>query len=549
MTLRHRLHRVIYVPLDDRPVNAQRPHLLAQMVDYELLTPPRALLGCYRTPGRPDEIAQWLVAQVSGSRVADCLILSLDMLVYGGLVASRTSDIALGEAANRLEIVAEIKNTASGIPIYASSMILRAVGDTNSAQWPDSRARLEEYSRLAAEAEATGTESDELHKLRSDMPEPLLRRYQQVRQRNHQVNLLAIDELAAGHIDFLVLPQDDAGPEGLHKLEQARLQERIEEASVGDRAMIYPGADEVGMTLFARFVHKHMEKQPAVKVEYVDAEARRRIAPYEDRSVEETIAAQIAVVGGSVTEDANDADLVLLVNPPAEPGDEQRAEQIRNSLEMIKEVASRKGVAICDVADANGADDGLVTALLDSGLEPAQLLAFAGWNTAANSIGSALAHSTLRLIARQDKGAFDLAHLFTSFAPMRYLQLLNSLINTERAHAQLLFLSMVDDWLYQTRLRPELKRELQEMVAGAELDLSELYPCTEEVVRDRLAEAAADLWMNHFWGKRCVEVGSGENRNSIVLAELEETRVRLPWRRLFEVSVAFNINVELVADK
>jgi len=31
-----------------------------------------------------------------------------------------------------------------------------------------------------------------------------------------------------------------------------------------------------------------------------------------------------------------------------------------------------------------------------------------------------------------------------------------------------------------------------------------------------------------------------------VLAELEETRVRLPWRRLFEVDLDFEFGVQLV---
>ena len=510
MTLRHRLHRVIYVPLDDRPVNAGRPHLLAQMVDYELITPPRTLLGSYHTAGHPDELAEWLTAQVAEPHAADCLVLSLDMLVYGGLVASRVPGLSAEEAGKRLETLARLKKLAPGTPIYASSIILRELGGND-----------------------TGETSQ----------------YQSLRHRNHQVNLWIIEELAAGNIDFLALPQDDGGPEGLHKTEQARLQERIDELGVSDRAMIYPGADEVGMTLFARFVHKHMEKEPAVKIQYIDPEAAGRVAPYEDRSFEQTIAAQVAVVGGQITEDVERADLVVLVNPPLEPDDAQRPEQIQQALADIGEIAGRRGIAICDLATANGAHDDLASALLDSDLDLAQLLAFGGWNTAANSAGSALAHSTLRLIARQDKGAFDLVHLFTSFAPMRYLQLLNSLINTERAHVQLLFLSLVDDWLYQTRLRPEIKRELHEMVEDAGSDLAELYPRVEQRLSDRLAEAAADLWMNHFWGKQCVQVGTDENPNNIVLADLEETRVRLPWRRLFEVDLEFDINLELVAEK
>ena len=114
---------------------------------------------------------------------------------------------------------------------------------------------------------------------------------------------------------------------------------------------------------------------------------------------------------------------------------------------------------------------------------------------------------------------------------------------------QLLLLSLVDDWLYQTRLRPAMKQELHQAVDNAGSDLAQLYPQIEGILSDRLAEAAAELWMTHFWGRKCVQVGANENRSNIVLAELEETRVRLPWRRLFEVDLDFAINLELVADK
>ncbi len=549
MTLRHRLHRVIYVPLDDRPVNAHRPHLLAQMVDYELITPPAILLGRYRTPGRPEELADWLTAQVDEPHAADCLILSLDMLVYGGLVASRSSQLSLEEAAARLEVLAQLKKRAPGIPIYASSVILREAPDGCISGLDEHRQELQQHSQLAAEAGRSEAESQDSEEPGTVVPAAILRRYRQVRERNHQINLRAIEELAAERIDFLALPQDDARPEGLPQVEQARLRDRIEELGVGERAMIYPGTDEVGMTLFARFVHRHMEKQPAIKVQWVDPSASERMAPYEDRSISETVAAQVNVVGGRLTQQAAEADLILLVNPPKESDDEDRESLIRKSLTDIEQAASTRGVAICDVATPNGADDELVNALLDSELDLVELLAFSGWNTAANSIGSALAHATLRLIARQDKGAFDLAHLFTNFAPMRYLQLLNSLINTERAHLQLLFLSLIDDWLYQTRLRPQLKEELHQMVDDSNSDLTELYPWAQQVLSNQLAQAAADLWMKHFWGKSCVQVGGGDERNDIVLAELEETRVELPWRRLFEVAVEFDINLELVADK
>jgi hypothetical protein len=67
------------------------------------------------------------------------------------------------------------------------------------------------------------------------------------------------------------------------------------------------------------------------------------------------------------------------------------------------------------------------------------------------------------------------------------------------------------------------------------------------MVRDRLAQMAADLWIDRFLGHKCVEIGPPEDRSSLILAELEQTRVRLPWQRLFEVDLEFDFGVELVA--
>ena len=36
----------------------------------------------------------------------------------------------------------------------------------------------------------------------------------------------------------------------------------------------------------------------------------------QDRSLAQTISAEVAVVGGQITEDVEQADLVMLVNPP-----------------------------------------------------------------------------------------------------------------------------------------------------------------------------------------------------------------------------------------
>ncbi len=81
----------LYIPLDDRPPNWSP-------CNWGLVVcPPRALYQG-RDGASPQALWSWLQEQQGRT-----LIASLDALVYGGLVQSRTSELALEEARHRLE--------------------------------------------------------------------------------------------------------------------------------------------------------------------------------------------------------------------------------------------------------------------------------------------------------------------------------------------------------------------------------------------------------------------------------------------------------------
>jgi hypothetical protein len=86
------------------------------------------------------------------------------------------------------------------------------------------------------------------------------------------------------------------------------------------------------------------------------------------------------------------------------------------------------------------------------------------------------------------------------------------------------------------------------LVRAAVFDLANCHKHAEEVARDRLAHAAADLWIESFLGRDCAEIGTEAHRSRLTLAELEETRARLPWRRLNEVDVDLEFGVQLEAE-
>ena len=559
MSIRHRVHRVLYVPLDDRPCNVSHVQLLAKMVDFELAMPPTEMLGHYTQPGAADAISQWLIKEAADTPV-DCAVLSLDMLAYGGLVASRSTDVRTQTALDRLGVLADLRKRLPESTIYAFNAIMRlsitATSDATAAHWQ----LLREYSELQGRVEALGEDEDaaRLEELTREIPAPLLGKYEACRDRNHHVNARAVEATTDGAIDYLVLCQEDAAQYGPHVKEQEQLRQLIRRHGIERRAQIHPGADEMGQTLFTRFLHQHMEKVPRAYVMYANPKDAGNIARFEDRPYTDTLRGQMQTVGVELSDNPATADFVLAINPPANgtradhaDGDalKKRTAQAKEFFANIGRTAGDRRIAVCDVAFPNGAEDCFVEAMLAQDLPLKRLLTFSAWNTAANSTGSALAHASLRLIALQDKGAFDLANLLVDLSPMRYLQLLDTLIDSERAHIALLLYHFADDWLYQTRVRPQVTEHAVTMLRASIFDLAESCGRVQGMVSDQMVRAISDIWTTYFLGKQSVLIGPREAATSLALAELEETRVTLPWGRLFEVDLNLKFGVELVADQ
>lgn len=559
MSIRHRVHRVLYVPLDDRPCNVIHVQLLARMVDYELLIPPTELLGHFTQPGDADAIAQWLLREAADAPV-DCAVLSLDMLAYGGLVASRSPEVRTETALERLRLLGDLRTRLPESAIFAFNAIMRlsitATSDATAGHWQ----LLREYSELQGRVEALGEDEDatRLDELKRQIPAPLLGKYDACRDRNHQINQRAVEQAAAGAVDYLVLCQEDAAQYGPHIKEQEQLRQLIRRHGVERRAQVHPGADEMGQTLFTRFLHQHMEKVPRAYVMYANPNDAGNVAKFEDRPYTDTLRGQMQTVGVELSDNPATADFVLAINPPvngtrADHADgealKKRVAQAKEFFATIKRTARDRRIAVCDVAFPNGAEDCFVEAMLEQDFPLRRLLGFSAWNTAANSTGSALAHASLRLIALQDKGAFDLANLLVDLSPMRYLQLLDTLIDSERAHIALLLYHFADDWLYQTRVRPKVTEHVVTMLRASIFDLADSCGKVQAMVSDQMVRAISDLWTTYFIGRQSVLIGPQEAATSLALADLEETRVALPWGRLFEVDLNLKFGVELVAER
>src|SRR5690349_7099246 len=122
--------RIGLIPLDERPVNTRYPVMVGNIAGVEIVEPPFSILSERRTPAPCDQLAEWLRDQASR---LDVLIVSIQMLGYGGLIASRTTDEHAGTIIARLDVLREIKLLNPTLSIFGFDLITRtsnADGDT-----------------------------------------------------------------------------------------------------------------------------------------------------------------------------------------------------------------------------------------------------------------------------------------------------------------------------------------------------------------------------------------------------------------------------------
>jgi hypothetical protein len=490
---------LVLVPLDDRPVTLQLPVLLGRIAGVPVATPPRTMLGNYLTFGEPDRIIAWLNARAAR---ADAYVVSSDMLAQGGLVASRVPGVSYADAYFRLREIDRLRARNPNAWIGAFGTITRlaptgvpAIGDASSffAAYP-AWTYLQAYANLhdpLLPSEEAGAET-----LRGQIGDTLLQQYLDVRARNVAIDRLLISATATGAIDRLVLGQDDAKTYGLHVPEIAQLQAAIATAGVADRATIEPGADELGMALVAHALARSAHWRPRIAVRYSTPEGAAYQDPLEFAPIDSTIDALINLCGGARVDGAraeNAPDIVLYVRLP-----NSAAEDSVLFIAMADDWSAGRSVALADLSfeESYAAQGDFVRKLFLAGI-PSHLDAYAGWNTAANSAGTALAEAIAAGAGRRLRSYDALAH------------------------REFTFMRFVDDVDYHVTVRPELNAWLE---ANGTSDHTYLLP--------DLASAVAARNRALLWPLAVMTLGQLYPNMHIAAMD-----ITLPWNRTFETAI------------
>jgi len=434
------------------------------------------------------------------------------MLAYGGLVASRSGATTTGQALRRLDLLETLQR--AGTPVVAFAVLPRLSLRTSEVQAP--------FERALANWAASGADSPP-----ENVPTGIFEEYLAVRRRNLEVLQALIHKVAQGHLEFLVLGQDDAAPRGPHINEQKVLEEQIHSLGLEKRVRIVSGADELAMNLVAGWLAGREGVQPVLEVRYSEEGAGQRIPPLESRPLDETLGEHVALSGARLGRDQGTLLLVEVPSsmpfqaPPLEAGpeDQRRAAAFKERLDGVR--SSRRRVAVADLRLVNRADPVLARELLEH-LPLWDLEAYAAWNTPSNALGTAVAQAVVREVARVRGKDWSLERV----------------VESEKTQQAFTLARLVDDFAYQAVIRPALSQAVQGLPRDPD-PLLNLYGPAGVQARVETVAWARQVWEQRLEGRRYwvpalhrwLEFGG---------MHLE---VVLPWPRVFEIEARLDLRL------
>ena len=491
--------KIVYIPLDERPCNYAFAQQIAQGTPVQLVVPEIGLLGNKKTPANTGAVVDFLKTECAD---ADGCVLSLDMLLYGGIVPSRIHQLSAEELAGRLDTVRELKQKNPALKIFAFALIMRCPSYSSADEEPDY------YESCGREIFLTGQvkHKQALGLISEQEAQALLQVYGEKTkeyladfEKRRNINRSLLEKILTEYRDcfeVLIIPQDDSSAYGYTTVDREYLKQVVASTGKGEVPM-YPGADEVGMSLLANAACALMGRQPLVRPVYAHEKSPQMVPLYEDRPVGQTIPVLLRTSGCRVPEDMNtEPDITLYLNYPAcdpvevwqEPSEGYKMRDMDAFCDRVAQtVKEGKLAAVADVAYCNGGDAEFVQ-MLSRRFPLTDLAAYAGWNTSSNTLGTVACQAVFAWLFGKNE-------------------------HSERFTAQRLY----EDVGYCGHVRREVTGLIEPWGFGY-FDAGETDGKVAQLVRQRLEIYMADLLPQ-------------------IAEKYQIDRCQMPWKRMFEVDL------------
>ena len=453
----------------------------------------------------------------------DAAILSIDQLLHGGLIASRQAKKTIADEEDLLNFLRRLRAAHPNIPLYAFSILPRMTPPDGLVDWEEQK-RLMKYSRLLGRIAREKNPRDEdlsaLDDLRASISAENLAQYERLFANYADFGQRLISLAENGTLDRLVIGQDDSEPNSIPNLVLHKFSELLAAKGISEnRVFLAQGADELALSILAADEAQRNGFSPRVALIYNDSSTPDRVLPYMGATLEKTAREKIRFTRGTIAASPETADFTLYIsaNDKATANTRKAAAATINML-----LDNKRAVALVDLAEHLRLDETLLPVLVENKTPIHMLAAYAGWNTASNSVGTAVAHAVLLQIAQ------------------RRAQTENDALSVAAAHISFLDGRFLEDCYYLKDVVDHLNYSLEKCGAqnGRGLEYNYNYPLGSLLLetaienrRTRLVHTAA--YQTPFTFKT-------ESVTLLLRATDFTATARFPWPRTFEIDLRIN---------
>ncbi|PWJ95107.1 uncharacterized protein DUF4127 [Oceanotoga teriensis] len=387
------MKRILLIPLDSRPVNIDYVYELSKISENTLIYPPKKFLDDFYTPADINGIIEW-----SKNQKYDIAIISIDMLVYGGLINSRLDKITLENALKNLQKIKIYKKD-----IYIYSIIRRALISVKN----------KEDEILYNELKKYFITKDK--KYIENLPSKFKEDYKKLRKRNHIINLEVLKYENEKNVKKIIFGVEDTFKHSPTKKEELELIKNSK--YYNSKTFIYNGADEISQELFS-----HIIKNNSVDLNILTDETNtlKNIYDYEDRPLEKNLKTRLIMHNIKITK--NSINTLIIINKNIENGKKL----------ILNEIQNNKKIYILDALNVNKCNEKLINFLINEKLLN-KIKFYSSWNTISNRLGTIIS----MIIACNNN-------------------------HNEKEAQKFLLECLLEDYLYQTKTRNILKKIIQE---------------------------------------------------------------------------------------
>ncbi|MFN0110148.1 MAG: DUF4127 family protein [Blastocatellia bacterium] len=338
--------------------------------------------------------------------------------------------------------------------------------------------------------------------------------------------LTAIELLADGVLNFLLIGQGEDLSAKPAQIVRARLAGESASREIGDRVAFTNNPKSMAATTLARMLAARFGRSPKTVPVYSSGEGR---LSRDENSIplNQSIAAAIKLVGANLLpqtqESAPLVEVLLFIHTP-QTTDEQRTALAMNVLQTVDSGAR---VTFLDVSESQKTKDAMLAELRQHKVI-GKLTAFASaipGEEPGDALNRAMAQTAIFFAAiRSLRNDIDRVH------------------RIERAQVNLLFSRILEDWGYNTIVRPRLDEFVRSKLRSEPDKMGDNIELAEKLAFGALQKLAAELFDEQFRRNTHAILMNSGTRVQFRVSVLQQLQIRFPSQNIFEPEIKQTIH-------